>query len=193
MFNSPLCCYDVILGQYFLQSIKLDVLYSTNSIKWLNENVAMKDEKFYDAISIDRIQDEGINRNNMFFQQHYLFQEHVIDFDKAKEFLDGDTWDSFVEQILERKYEKIDVDFVAEQQLHLSPRQRTQLRHTLNKYVELFDRKLGRYNKEKFHIDLIDGAQLVFQNPYKVLYRHEAVFKKELNAMVADRTLLPVG
>ena len=59
----------------------------------------------------------------------------------------------------------------------------------LIKYKLLFNGRLGCYPHKKFHIDIEPGAKPVFQNAYKVPYRHEGAYKRELIAMLKDGTI----
>lgn len=190
VFNSPLCRYDVILGQDFLQSIGMIIDYSTGTIKWLHNCINMKDIQYFDSISIDQVCNEGISKNNMFYQMHVDYQTNFL-VDKEDDVICDDAWEDFAAEILKRKYKKVDVEYVAKQQHHLKLEQKLQLQRTLEKYIELLNGKLGRYNGKKFHIDLVEGTKLVYQYPYKVPYRHERVFKSELDAMVVEGTIEP--
>ena len=59
VFDSENCHYDVILGRDFMDSIGLDIQFSTGSIKWLDTIVDMKHISMYDHIKED-ITDIGI-------------------------------------------------------------------------------------------------------------------------------------
>ena len=50
VFDSKNCPYDVILGRNFMDSIGLDIQFSTGSIKWLDTIVNMKHILMYDHI-----------------------------------------------------------------------------------------------------------------------------------------------
>ena len=53
VFDSENCPYDVILGRKFMDSIGLDIQFSTGSIKWLDTIVDMKHISMYDHIKQD--------------------------------------------------------------------------------------------------------------------------------------------
>ena len=83
VFDSKNCSYDVIRGRDFMDSIGLDIQFSTGSIKWLDTIVDMKHISMYDHIKKD-ITDIGIqasNRDAMLAWRSY--QEDILfdDFD----------------------------------------------------------------------------------------------------------------
>ena len=59
VFDSKNCHYNVILGRDFMESMGLDIQFSTGSIKWLDTIVDMKHISIYDHIKED-ITDIGI-------------------------------------------------------------------------------------------------------------------------------------
>ena len=63
VFDSKNCPYDVFLGRTFMDSIGLDIQFSTGSIKWLDTIVDMKHISMYDHIKQD-ITDIGIQASN---------------------------------------------------------------------------------------------------------------------------------
>ena len=63
VFDSENCHYDIILGRDFMESIGLDIQFSTGSIKWLDTIVDMKHISMYDHIKKD-ITNIGIQANN---------------------------------------------------------------------------------------------------------------------------------
>ena len=50
VFDSKNCPYDVVLGGDFLNSIELDIHFSTGSVKWLDTIVDMKQISMYNHI-----------------------------------------------------------------------------------------------------------------------------------------------
>ena len=67
------------------------------------------------------------------------------------------------------------------------------LETTLRKYEILFDGKLAHYPHEKFHIDLVDDAKLVFKKACHVPFHRESLFKNKLQNIVKDGILEPYG
>ena len=83
VFDSENCHYDIILGRDFMESIGLDIQFSTGSIKWLDTIVDMKHISMYDHIKQD-ITDIGIQANNRdamlawrSYQEDILFDDFV--------------------------------------------------------------------------------------------------------------------
>ena len=85
VFDSQKCPYDIILGRDFLDSIGLDIQFSTGSIKWLDTIIDMKHVLMYDQIKQD-ITDIGIQANNR--QAMYAWRQYQEDilFDDIDEF-----------------------------------------------------------------------------------------------------------
>jgi hypothetical protein len=72
----------------------------------------------------------------------------------------GEDWmDSYVTQILDAKYKKLDIDDFVSQQTHLTEAQRQDLRHLLKQHEKLFDGTLGVYPHKKMHLELLEDAK----------------------------------
>ena len=70
---------------------------------------------------------------------------------------------------------------VVKAQTHLSEQQRADLLHALSKFPKLFDGSLGLYPKQKFHIELKEGAvPYHVRGPYSVPVQNLPVLKQEL-------------
>jgi hypothetical protein len=87
-------------------------------------------------------------------------------------------------EILDAKYEKVDVDEVINQLNHLNTEQKEDLRKVLMEHTKLFDGTLGVHPHRKFHIDLVPGAIAKHARPYPVPVIHLSAFKKELLHLV---------
>ncbi len=87
-------------------------------------------------------------------------------------------------EILDVKYEKVEVDEVINQLNHLNIEQKEDLRKILMEHTKLFDGTLGVYPHRKFHIDLVPRAIAKHARPYPVHVIHLNAFKKELLHLV---------
>ncbi len=96
-------------------------------------------------------------------------------------------------EILDAKYEKVEIDEVINQLNHLDPHQKEDLKKVLLGHTKLFDGTLGVYPHRKFHIDLIEGAVAKHARPYPVPVIHLQAFKKELLHLVEIGVLSPQG
>ena len=76
--------------------------------------------------------------------------------DAAADLLDGE--ESFLQQILDSKYEKQDLPAVSKAQEHLSTDQRKLLEQTLMKHEILFQGKLGEWPDVEVDVKLKPGS-----------------------------------
>ena len=124
------------------------------------------------------------------FMQEFKMELHYLDVDVEDEYLcDKHVKESFAAEILQRKYNKMSVDEVADMQKHLTKHQRYKLQNVLRKHQTLFDGKLGCYPHQKFHLELIDSAEPVYQKPYGVPYKQEELFLQELCCLCDEGVL----
>ena len=163
VFDEPNCQYDVILGRDFLSAAELDIKYSTHTMEWQDRVVPMKTQAAPFSLYVD--------------------------------FEDEDDLDDLfaTQEILDRKYEQVDLDTVVDAQTHLSNSQQVIFRRSLEGHDVLFNGKLGKYPKKKVHLDLEPDSKPVHCRPYPVPRKHEAVFKKECDELCRDGVLEPVG
>ncbi len=104
---------------------------------------------------------------------------------QQKEALFGMDWCNptcYAVEILDAKYEKVEVDEVINKINHLNTEQKEDLRKVSMGHTKLFDRTLGFYPHRKSHIDL-----------YPVPVIHLSAFKKELLHLVKIGILSPQG
>jgi hypothetical protein len=87
--------------------------------------------------------------------------------------------------ITESRYQKVDVEIVSKQQMHLSSKQQDQLLSVLQKRTKLFSGELRLYTGKNMDLELIPGAVPVHQKPYPVPHAHMEVFHKELVSSVS--------
>ena len=65
------------------------------------------------------------------------------------EFIGDDWMDCYVSQILDAKYERVDIDDVIKSLSHLTESQKEDLRNLLSRHTKLFDGTLGGYIRMK--------------------------------------------
>ena len=65
----------------------------------------------------------------------------------------------YATEILDAKYEQVQIDDVVSQQEHLNGQQKADIKQVLSDFTKLFDGTLGVYPHRKFHIDLEPGAK----------------------------------
>ncbi len=76
----------------------------------------------------------------------------------ASAFWYGLVWSTcYAKEILDAKYEKVEVDKVINQLNQLSIEQKKALRKVLKQHTKLFSGKLAIYPHRKFHVDLVPG------------------------------------
>ena len=119
----------------------------------------------------------------------------MVEIQQEEEFFGMDWYDPtcYAVEILDAKYEKIDVDEVITHLTHLNPQQKKDLKQVLQEHTKLFDGTLGVYPHRKFHIDLVPEAVAKHARPYPVPVIHLAAFKKELLHLVEIGVLSPQG
>ncbi|KAL7530913.1 LOW QUALITY PROTEIN: hypothetical protein ACHAXR_008651, partial [Thalassiosira sp. AJA248-18] len=151
VFNSP-CRYDIILGSDFLLKSGIDIRYSNGTLEWLGTSIPLRPPP-----------QEG--DGNSFFEDavnDYLIQMEDGHF--------GENWlDAYLaapKEIMDAKYEKMDVEEMVDTFSHLTSDQKDDLRRLFYKYDKLFSGKLGLYPHRKIHIDIEENAEPVFSRAY---------------------------
>ena len=157
------CNYDVILGRDFLMNAGIDIRFADNKIQWMNLTVDMKGNENAEIV--------------------HTGQDDVPDITK----------DNYVATILDAKYDGATPEEVAEQQKHLTPAQREDVRKLVAKYPKLFSNELRLYPHRKIHLEIDPNAVPKHFRPYSVARTHMEVFKKELDRLVGIGVLRQCG
>ena len=76
----------------------------------------------------------------------------------------------FAIEILDAKYEKVQIKEVMNPLEYLSTQQKADLKQVLSDFTKLFDGSLGVYPRKKFHIELEPGAKPRHARPGKWLF-----------------------
>jgi hypothetical protein len=119
----------------------------------------------------------------------------IIEIQQEEELFGMDSYDQtcYATEILDAKYEKVEVDEVINQLNHLNLEQKEDPRKVLKEHTKLFSGKLGVYPHRKFHIDSVPGARAKHARPYPVPVIHLSAFKNELLHLVEIGVLSPQG
>jgi hypothetical protein len=94
-----------------------------------------------------------------------------------------DWYDStcFAIEILDAKYEKVQIKDVVNLLEYLYTQQKADLKQVLSEFTKLIDGTLGVYPHRKFHIELEPGAKPRHTRPYPVPVTHLETFKKRVD------------
>ncbi len=99
----------------------------------------------------------------------------------------------FAIEILDAKYEKVQIEEVLNPLEHLSTQQKADLKQVLSVFTKLFDGTLGVYRHKKFDFELKPGAKPKHARPYPVPVIHLETLKKELIHLCEIGVLKPQG
>ncbi len=107
IFESENCKYDVILGADFLTKTSIDVKYSTDTIEWFENELPLRDPHL--------LKDED-----------FASMATIIEIQQEVEFFGMDWYDPacYAIEILDAKYEMVQIDDVVNQLEHLNIQQR---------------------------------------------------------------------
>jgi hypothetical protein len=176
VFQSETCKYDVILGADFLTKTGIDVKYSTGTMEWFNSELQL-------------------HNSHLLETKDFQVMAEIIEVQQDEELFGMDWYDPtcYAVEILDAKYEKVEVDEVINQLSHLNPQQKEDLKRVLQEHTKLFDGTLGVYPHRKIHIDLVQGAVAKHARPCPVPVICLEAFKKELLHLVEIGVLSPQG
>ncbi|KAL7450185.1 hypothetical protein ACHAWC_004846 [Mediolabrus comicus] len=174
VFDSP-CQYDVLIGADLLKKLGAILDYENGTVEWLGNTIPMRNPHLIST-------DEYNHMLDSFFLQE---EEEILEYEAYMDHYISSGYDhSYAAEILDAKYEQVDIDEVVRGQTHLDETQKQELKELLNEYTKLFDGTLGVYPHKEVHIDVDPDAKPVHARAYPVPKIHEAAFKKELFHLV---------
>ena len=127
IFDQP-CKYDIIVGADFLTKIGLVVDYQQKHICWFGDSVPLRQS--------NKLTNEDFAA---------MLESHDIAYEQEELFDGEDLLDCYLSDILDAKYEALDIQECVENQKHLTEDQRLDLNRLLLKYKRLFGGTLGVY------------------------------------------------
>ena len=161
VIDSKCCNYDMIIGRDFMKNNEIDISFKTNTITWLNNQVAMKPNQFWN---------QKLNWYHVLLNDEYqeqLFNENYTIHHQAT-------------NIKHSKYEATSPEEIIKLRKHLHHIQQQQLLNIFEKHSILFSGKLRKYPHKKIHLDIQNNAQPFHAKAYTVPHIHQQVFKDEL-------------
>jgi hypothetical protein len=147
--------YDMIIGRDMLSFLGIDIRFSDQKVTWENEQIPFKP---YDA------------------EVHTDY--HIEETMAVNQATDR------IREILEAKYEPADLEKVCTSQSHLIVEQQRKLLNLLNKYADLFDGTLGKWNEAPIDIELKEGATPYHAKPYPIPRCHAETLRMEVERLV---------
>ena len=98
-----------------------------------------------------------------------------------------------IRKILDAKYQPMDLEKICSAQSHLEYQQQRKLFDLLDKYSDLFDGTLGKWNEEPVKLELKEGATPYHARPFPVLKCHAETLKMEVERLVEIGVLKKVN
>ncbi len=107
VFQSETCKYDVILGADFLTKTGIDVKYSTGTMEWFDNELPSRNPHLLESKDFEAM-------------------AHIVEIQQKEELFGMDWYDPtcYAVEILDAKYEKVEVDEVTNHLTHLSLQQK---------------------------------------------------------------------
>jgi len=121
--------YDMIIGQDILSNLGIKFDFTNHTMEWDESDISLLPD-------------------NVGHPQAYFADEPDAVHEAAE----------CLRDILDAKYEKADLDKVVDQCDYLTKNQKHQLLSTLNKFSDLFDGTLGKWNMGAYDIQLRSDA-----------------------------------
>ena len=165
------CCYNMIIGRDLMHEIGIDILFSKAEIVWDNASVPMQ--------SIDKLQKDYVDT----FEQELLYAH------------DPDTTDAErIQNIVESKYKKADLNSIAEECKLLNNQEKNTLHKLLQKFEHLFDGTLGSWNTDPVELELKDPDGTPHHcKPYPVPHSQEQKLREEVDRLCEYKVLRKVN
>ena len=143
--------YDMILGRDILSDLKINLQFSDNTVVWDQSSIPMKDP-------------------------HSVEQEvyHIDDPASVNEATER------LKSILDAKYEKADLQKIADDALYLTEEERGKLHALLEQYETLFDGTLGQWSGPDYEVELREDATPYHAKAYPIPRVHTETLKMEV-------------
>ena len=148
--------YDMIMGMDLLQELEIDILNSTRSIKWGDQEIMMRPRD--------------------------ITVSEMMQLSKDPPAVQAET--KRITDILDAKYEQADLKEVASNIPNISKEDRQAIFHMLKKYEHLFNGELGRLKGPPHTVHLKDKINPYHGKPYKIPQIYKETLKAEEERLV---------
>ena len=157
--------YDLIIGQDLMQEMGIDILNSSKTIKWDDQEINMRPRSTTITEVVQSTDDPPA--------------------------IQAET--KRISEILDAKYEPANLKQVTKDIPDISKEDREAIYKLLKKYEKLFDGQLGRYKGPPHTIHLKDNVTPYYGKPYKIPQIYEAQLKAEVERLVRIGVLKKVN
>ena len=156
--------YDMIIGRDILSDLGFKFDFTTMSVEWDGIEIPMKDS--------------DTNEEENFF----IPDPSTVD-DSAER----------LKKILDAKYEPADLKQVCKEQHQLNEEEQEMLHQLLNKYSDLFDGTLGKWQMEDYDVELRPDAKPYHAKAYPIPRVHVNTLKMEVERLCEAGVLRKVN
>ena len=146
--------YDMIIGRDMLSFLGIDISFSRQTVAWEGAEMPFKPK---DA-----------TRETAYHIEEAMAVNQATD---------------RIKEILDAKYEAADLEQVCSAQDQLNQAQQQKLLALLNRYADLFDGTLGKWNHDPIELELKPDAQPYHARPYPVPRCHAETLKMEVERL----------
>ena len=146
--------HDMIIGRDILQGLGFIFDFTQLTVEWDEVTIPMKDA--------DSISEEAF---------------YIQDPEAVAAATDR------IKSILDAKYEKANLEEVAQEATHLSDKEKRMLHDFLKRYEDLFDGTLGRWNMDDYNIELRPDATPYHARAFPIPQIHTATLKLEVERL----------
>jgi hypothetical protein len=164
VFDSSNTIYDMIIGNDIMVPLGINISCTMQTIQWQDIQIPWKPFSYFDS---------SVLTNVMTIESHAFFISHDDPLETYYQMAQ-------VGKILESKYNRVNIDEAAEQQVHLNEKQRKDLATLLWQFQPLFSGKLGCYPNATVHLELKNDVKPFQTHPYPVPEQNKKVFHEEL-------------
>jgi hypothetical protein len=154
--------YDMIIGRDLLTKLGIDIKFSSNTLKWEDTEIPMRE--------FGELRDR-----QMAYHCYYIRDDVVATKQLTKRAI----------EILDSKYDAIDVSKVVSEQVGLSTAEKNALHALLSKHKNLFNGELGDWDSSPVSLELQPNAKPFHSRAYPVPQVHEAAMRREVERLVS--------